>query len=157
MHECFHRGVPETIETKKIHFLDGLLVGPFLHRHAIAGDEHAGAIVAEAAVHEDFFFWIVMKQRKKLRYLRVRWRSPATDRDVHKADAERFGLFALPRNSLSIFAAEIDNRCDSELLEFCKPRLSRLRSAIEKVIQFSRIGDSIDVQLLSKDRRGSGC
>src|SRR5712692_10053943 len=72
--ERFHRGMPEAAETKKIHFIHGLLRGPFFHGHAVGGDEHTGAVVAEAAVHENLLRRIVAKQREKLPHLFIGWR-----------------------------------------------------------------------------------
>ena len=47
--------MPEAVEAEEIHFLDGLMRKPVVVRHAIGGDENAGAIVAESAMNEDFF------------------------------------------------------------------------------------------------------
>ena len=46
--------MPEAVETEEIHFFDCLMRRPVIMRHAIGGDENAGAIVAEAAVNENF-------------------------------------------------------------------------------------------------------
>ena len=45
--------MPKAVETKKVHFFDGLLGRPFLHGHAIGRDEDAGAVFAKAAMDED--------------------------------------------------------------------------------------------------------
>ena len=49
----FHRGMPETVEAEEIHFFHGLFSRPLLDGHAISGDENAGAIFTEMAVHEN--------------------------------------------------------------------------------------------------------
>src|SRR6266566_6858793 len=49
----FHRRVPEAAEPEEIHFFQGLFSRPFLEGHAISGNENAGAIVTETAVHEN--------------------------------------------------------------------------------------------------------
>ena len=46
--------MPEAVEAEEIHFLDGLVGRPVVVRHAIGGDENAGAIVAESAMNENF-------------------------------------------------------------------------------------------------------
>ena len=45
--------MPETVEAEEIHFFHGLFSRPLLDGHAISGDENAGAIFTEMAVHEN--------------------------------------------------------------------------------------------------------
>src|SRR5882757_1658575 len=58
---CFHGGMPEAIEAEEIHFPHGLFGRPFFDGDAIGGGENAGAIIAEAAVHENFLPRLVVK------------------------------------------------------------------------------------------------
>ena len=62
--EGFHGGMPKAVEAKKIHLLQGLLGGPFFEGHAIGGHEDAGAIIAEAAVHEIFSLGSLWKRER---------------------------------------------------------------------------------------------
>src|SRR6266403_127721 len=87
--------------------LDGLCSGPFLSGYAISGDENAGAIFTEAAVHEDFLPRIVAEKREKLGDLFVGWRSPATNGDVNEAHTQRFSALALPSDFFVVLAAQI--------------------------------------------------
>jgi len=107
--------VPETVKAEEIHFVHGLLRGPAFVGHAIGGDENACAIVAEAAVDKDFFFWMVAKDFEKLRDLLVAGRRPAADGNIDEADAERLGLLAFPRNFARIFAAQVDDGGDAKI------------------------------------------
>src|SRR5207253_1282884 len=47
--KLLHRGMPEGVEAKKVHFADGLLGGPLVDRDAIGRDQGAGAIIPESA------------------------------------------------------------------------------------------------------------
>ena len=106
--------MPEAVEAEEVHFLGGLLGGPFFDGHAIDGGENAGAIVAEAAVHEDFLPGIVAKEREKLYHLFVAGRIPATDGNVDKAHAHGFDVLALPDDFFAVFAAQIDDGGDAQ-------------------------------------------
>ena len=78
--------MPEAVETKEVHFLDRLIGRPVVVRHAVGGNENAGAIIAEAAMDKNFFVPVV-EERKELRYLIVRRRRPAADGNTNKANA----------------------------------------------------------------------
>lgn len=109
-----HGRVPEAVEAEEVHFLGGLLGGPFLDGHAIDGGENTGAIVAEAAVHKDFLPGIVAEEREKLDDLFIGWRIPATDGNIDKAHAHGFGMLALPDDFFAILAAQINNCGDAQ-------------------------------------------
>lgn len=51
--------MPETVEAEKVHFLEGLVRRPVVIRHAVGGDENAGAIIAESTVDKNFFVVIL--------------------------------------------------------------------------------------------------
>ena len=108
--------MPESVEAKIIHFFRSSFLGPFFERHAVSRYEHASAIVAESAVHEYFLLWIIAEQQKKLRNLFVTRSSPAAHGNVHETDSQRFGVPAFPFGFVAIFAAQIDNRGDAQLL-----------------------------------------
>src|SRR6267143_1949069 len=116
--EGFHGGMPKAVEAKKIHLLQSLLGGPFFEGHAIGGDEDAGAIIAEAAVHKNFLFGVIVEQREELNHLLIRWRGPSTDRNMDETHAQGVRLPAFPGDRVGIFTAKIDHRSDAEFLEF---------------------------------------
>ncbi len=105
--------MPYAVEAEEVHFLDGLIRRPFLKGNAIDGDENAGAILAEVAVHEHFLPRIVAEKREKLHDLFVGWGRPAIDGDVDKTHAEGFSVLALPFDFFAVFAAQIDDSGDA--------------------------------------------
>ena len=116
--EGFHGGMPKAVEAKKIHLLQGLFGGPFFEGHAIGGNEDAGAIIAEAAVHKFFSFGVIVEKREELNHLLIRWGRPSTDRNMDETHAQGLGLPAFPDDFLGILAAKIDNGGDAKLFEF---------------------------------------
>lgn len=147
--------MPEAVETKEIHFLDGLLWRPVVVRHAIGGDENAGAIVAEAAVNENFFV-VIFEEGKKLRDLIVGGRRPAADGNVDEANAGGFGLLAFPFYFVRIFAAKIDDGSDAEFFELRDAFGARLGAAKKRVVDFSGVGETGKLQFFSERNRGDG-
>src|SRR5215467_5478153 len=67
--ELLHGGVPEAVETEEIHFVHRLFGGPLVHAHTVGGNENAGAVVPEAAVHKNLLVRLVVKQGEELRHL----------------------------------------------------------------------------------------
>ena len=147
--EGFHGGMPKTVEAEKIHLLQGLLGGPFFEGHAIGGDEDAGAIIAEAAVHENLFFGIIVEEGKELNHLLIRWRRPSTDRNMHETQAQGVGLPAFPGDRVRIFSAKVDHGGDAQFLEFGQALRSGLRAAIKMVIDSAGVGNARDAKFLS--------
>lgn len=139
--ERLHSGVPETIEAEEIHFLDGLGGRPAVVAHAVGRHEDAGAIVAETAMDEDFFVRVA-KERKKLRDLVIAGRRPTADGDVDEAQAGGFGLFALPRDFIGVFAAKIDDGGNAERFQLLKASGFWLRTTIERIVNFSKVRES---------------
>ena len=154
--EGFHGGMPKAVEAKKIHLLQGLLGGPFFEGHAIGGNEDAGAIIAEAAMHENFLFGVIVEEREKLNDLLIRWRGPSTDRNMDETHAQGFGLPALPDDFLGILAAKIDNGGDAKFFEFGQALRSGLRAAIEMVIDSAAVGNGGYAKFLSVGRKHRG-
>ena len=148
--------MPETVETEEIHFFNGLLRRPVIMRHAIGGDENASAIVAEAAMNENFFFGIVAKESKEGGDLIVGGRRPSTDRNADETDAERFGLPALPGNFVGIFTAQIDDGSDTEIFEFLDAFGAWLCAAEESVVDFSAVGQAAEFQFFAVSRAQDG-
>jgi hypothetical protein len=154
--KSFHGGVPESVEAEEIHFLGGLLGGPFLHGHAIDGGENAGAIVAEAAVEEDFLPGIVAEEREKLDDLFVGRGVPAANGNVEEAHAQGFGVLALPDDSFAVLAAQIDDGGDAQNLQLGEAHFTRLRAAIQDVVDFSGVGNSGDDDFFAVSGRWEG-
>src|ERR1700722_2993502 len=61
-HESGHRGMPDTVVPKIVHFFQGLIGRQFFKSHAVAGDKNAGAVFSVVAVHKDCFLRIVAEQ-----------------------------------------------------------------------------------------------
>ena len=148
------------METEEIHFFYGLFCRPFLRSHAISGDENAGAIFTEAAMHEDFLPRIVVEQREKLSDLFVGWGRPATNGDVHEAHAQGFGALALPCDFFAVLAAQIDDGGDAQHFQLREAHFFGLCAAIESIGDFPGMENSADAQFLSegrlRDGRGGG-
>src|ERR1700675_1937085 len=87
-HESRHRGVPETVVPKIVHFFQSLIRRQFFKSHAVAGDKNAGAVFAEVTVHKDFFLRVCAEEGEKLRGLFVCRRRPLVDRDANEANPQ---------------------------------------------------------------------
>ena len=148
--------MPKAVEAEEIHFPDGLFGRPFLSGHAIEGGENAGAIVAEATVHEDFLPRIVSKKQEKLDDLFVGWGRPATDGNVDKTHAQRFGVLAFPRDFVAVLAAEVDDGGDAQDFQFREAHFPGLRAAVKGLGDFSGVGNSGDAQFFPVSRRREG-
>jgi hypothetical protein len=153
--EGFHARMPESVEAEEVHFLQGLFGGPFLKSHAVSGDQHAGAVIAEVAMHKYFFLPIMREEGEKLRDLLVGRRRPAAYGDMHEAHPKRFGTPALPFDSIAIFAAQIHNCGYAQFLQFWKAFLMRLRATIERIVDLSGIRNSRNFQFLTEGQSGS--
>src|SRR5215467_16189256 len=147
--ERFHRRVPESVEAEEVHFVDGLLRRPAVVRHAIGGDEHAGAVVPEAAVHKDFPAGIFAEKRQESGDLIVRRRRPAAYGNADKTDAESLGLLSFPGNLAGIFTAQVDDGGDAELLQLFQAFRARLRAAKKRIVDLSAIGKSVELQFFA--------
>lgn len=147
--------MPETVETEEIHFFDGLLRRPVIVRHAIGGDENAGAIVAEPAMNENFFVFI-FEQRKKFRDLIVGGRRPPADGNVDKVHAGRFGLLAFPFDLVGIFAAKVDDGGDAQFLQLFEASRQRLCAAEKGIVDFSGVGEAGELEFFAVRERRDG-
>ena len=155
-----HGGVPQAVEPEEIHFFYGFFSRPFLRGDAISGDENAGAVLTEAAVHEDFLPRIIVEKREKLDDLFVGWGRPATNGDVDEAHAQRFGALALPSDFFAVLAAQIHDGGDAQHFQPREAHFFGLCAAIQDIGDFPGIRNSGKVQFLSvggwKDGRGGG-
>jgi len=155
--KSFHRRVPQAVETEEIHFSYGLFRSPFLRNHAKGGDENAGAIVTEMAVHEDFLPRIVVEKREKLHDLFVGWGRPAIYRNVDEAHAERFGTLALPVDFFAVLGAQIDESGDAQDFQLREAHFFGLGAAKQDIRDFPGVRNSGDVEFLSMSSRRDGC
>ena len=112
--EGFHGRVPDAVEAEEIHFLGGLVGRPLFDGHAIDGGENAGAIIAEAAVQENFLPGIVTEEGEELDNLFVGGRGPAADGNIYETHAQGFSVLALPYDFFAVFAAQIDDGGDAQ-------------------------------------------
>jgi hypothetical protein len=147
-----HGGMPEAVEAEEVHFFQGLLRGPLFDGHAIGGHEDAGAVVAIAAMHEDFLARVVAEVGKELQDLFVGGRGPSADGDIQETHTQGFGLAALPEDSFAIFAAEVDDGSDAEFFELREALGPRLSAAEEMIVDPAAIGDVGEVKLFSVGR-----
>lgn len=114
--EGLHGRMPKSVEAKEIHFFYSLFRGPFFKSHAVSGDKHAGAVIAEAAMHKYFLLRIIAEEGEKLCDLLIARRSPTAHGDVNEAHPERFGLSAFPCNFPGVFAAKIHDYGNAQFL-----------------------------------------
>jgi len=148
--------MPEAVETEEIHFLDCLMRKPVIVSHAIGGYENAGAIVAEAAMNEDFFF-VILEERKELRDLLVGGRSPSADGNVDEAHAGGFGLLAFPFDFVWVLAAKVDDGGNAEFLELFEAFGAKLGAAKKGIVDFSGVGDAGKLEFFAeRDGRDGG-
>src|SRR5690348_18507450 len=84
-------------------------------------------------VHKHLSVGMIAKDHEKLSHLRIGGRRPAVNRDIHELNAERFGLLALPCNLPGIFAAQIDDRGNSQLFQLREAVLPRLRASVQEI------------------------
>src|SRR6266436_5264553 len=147
--ESAHRGMPESIESEKVHFFQGLLRWQFFEGHAVNSHKNAGAVIAIAAVHKDLFLRAVSEDPKKLHDLFVGRRRPSADRDMNEANPQRFRSFFFPVNFLLVFAAEIDNGGAAEFFQLDQAGISRLGAAIQMIVDFSGVRNASDAQFFA--------
>src|SRR5882762_6111873 len=81
--EGIHIRMSKSVEAKEIHFFYSLFRGPFFKSHAVSGDKHAGAVIAEAAMHKYFLLRIIAEEGEKLCDLLIARRSPTAHGDVN--------------------------------------------------------------------------
>ena len=151
--------MPEAIEAEEIHFSQGLFGRPFFDGDAIGGGENAGAIIAEAAVHEDFLPRLVVKKREELNNLLVGGWRPAADGDVDKTHAKGFGALAFPSDFFAVFTTQVNDGSDAQQFQFGKAHFFGLRAAVESFRNLSSVGNAGDAEFLSKsglNKRWSG-
>jgi len=155
-----HGGVPQAVEPEEIHFFYGFFSRPFLRGDAISGDENAGAVLTEAAVHEDFLPRIIVEKREKLDDLFVGWGRPAIDGDVNKAHAQQFGALTLPFDFFAVLGAQIDDGGNAQHFQLREAYFVGLRAAIQDIRDFPGFRNAGDVEFLSvggrNGRRGGG-
>ena len=144
-----HGGVPQAVEPEEIHFFYGFFSRPFLRGDAISGDENAGAVLTEAAVHEDFLPRIIVEKREKLDDLFVGWGRPAIDGDVDKAHAQQFGALTLPFDFFAVLGAQIDDGGNAQHFQLREAYFVRLRAAIQDIRDFPGFRNAGDVEFLS--------
>src|SRR5581483_387801 len=149
LNKGMHGRMSEAVEPKEIHLMQSSSWRPALQGHAVSGNEGAGAVLAEAAVHEDPFLPGVPEEREKLGHLLVCRRRPSAYRNGHKAQTEGFGFLFFPIAKRSIFTAQIHDGGNSEFFEFRQSARARLRAAIELAADFAGVGNRGEMQLLA--------
>jgi hypothetical protein len=140
--------MPEGLETEIAHFLKGLLCGPVIDGHTINGEEHAGAIAAKPAVHQDFFPGPLLREGQKFHEILVLGSRPAASADIHDAHAECLGFFAFGFCQAFSFAAQVDDQGDAKFFEFAQTFVVGLRTAIKLIVQLSDIRHSAKMPCL---------
>src|ERR1700741_5178400 len=66
-----HWRMPDSVETEDVHFMQSFIGEKFVEGYAVGGDENAGAVVAQAAMHKDLFVGIAAEYGEELRDLRI--------------------------------------------------------------------------------------
>jgi len=134
----FHRRIPVIVEPKRIHFLDRLIGGPVLLRHAIGGHHHSGSVAPEITVNENFLLGVLLKKPQEFSDLCVGRRRPTTHRDIDKSHTEGFRLCTLARDRAAI-SAQVYNRGDAKLFQLYQALRRGLRAAQQCFTDFSGI------------------
>lgn len=147
--EGFHFGVPETVESKETHFVEGLVDRPFFDGHTIGGDEDAGAVFAIVAVDEDFFVRTSGEEREELHDLVVRGRGESSDRDAYEVYAQLFGFGFFAFADSGGLAAEIDDGSDAEFLKLLECGNMRLSPTKKRFIDFAGVGNARDADFFA--------
>lgn len=125
-------------ESELAHLLHGFVGGPAFVGHAVGRNGHTGAVVAEAAVHEDFLAGIFCDhfQKSNERAVVGKWAMPR-DGDILHAELGDRGLFALVGA-----AAHVDDDGDSHLLEAFESSGARVASAVKMGRDFAEVWDA---------------
>src|SRR5260370_21553554 len=113
LHVPFHPGMPEGLEMEIAHFLKGLLCGPVIDGYTINGEEHAGAIAAKPAAHEDFSPGPLLREGQKFHEILVRASLPAASADIHYAHPHGLAFFAFAFCQALSLAAQVDHHCEA--------------------------------------------
>ena len=125
-------------ESELAHLLHGFVGGPAFVGHAVGCDGHAGAVVAEAAVQEDYLAGIFRDQLEKSdEGAVVGKRAMPRDGDILHAELGDRGLFALVGA-----AAHVDDDGDSHVLEAFEGLGTRFASAVEMGRDFAEVWDT---------------
>ena len=135
--------MPKAIEAEVVHLVYGLLGGPFLNSDTISGNENPCAIFAEPAMNENL--GVVIKERKKLRYLIVRWIRPAANWNTDKINAQPVGFFLFLIARSGIFDAKINNRRNADLFQLGKALNMWLSTAVKLLADFAGIRNTRDM------------
>lgn len=139
-----------------IHLVCRLRRWPMFEGHAVGSNENAGTIFAIMAMHENGFRGMVAKDGEELNDLFVGGSGKPSDRDVHEMQTQSFYLLAFGRDALRIFAAKVYDRGHAQLSEGGKRREAGLGAAVEMIVNFSSVGDSLDTNFFRVSRLQDG-
>lgn len=140
------------MKMEKTHLVIGLVGGPMLLGHAVCGDHHAGAIIAEVAMHKDFIFGMVSAQLEKLGNLIVAGSQVSARGDRHVAHSQRFNGALLRR--LWATVTKIDYDGDAQILQLLITGCVGLRAAIESVADLAGVWNAAYLKSFTKGKNG---
>lgn len=151
----------DTGEAELFHLVHGLVRGPSFIGHAVGSDGESGAVVAEAAVNEDFLALVVVDDFEEARERFVAWEGTTPwDGDVSHAECGCGGFFGLAGA-----ATHVDDDRDFHFLKIFEALMAGLAAAVESGGDFSKVRDASHFRvagngaqsrevLLRHDRRG---
>jgi len=143
------------METKSVHFCQGLIGRPVIEGDAVGGDEYAGAIFTEFAVNENCLRRGFAEQLEKFGELRGSGRGKSAHGNGVEVNAERlrFQPFAIAR--LRRFSAQIHDSVDAEFFQFREIVKMRLSAAKKVIGDLSSVRNAGDRDLCGDGRRRS--
>src|SRR6266536_2107675 len=145
------RGQPRTDpmmngrEAKLLHLVHCFVRRPALRRHAIGRNHHAGAVIAETAMHEHSLFRIFLQQlQESYVNIVVRERTMPRDGDIlHPQAAHLFSLAVRP------VATGVHDNVDPHFRQRFEPFMGWLRTAKKGRRNFAEIAYALDFPLLA--------
>ena len=134
-----HRRMPEVFEVEVKHLLKRFFCGPMQKGDTVSGEEHAGAVVAQPAMHVKLFCRMLLKKGEELNEFVIRGRRPAARGDIHEVHAKSFHPLAFLFHRAWVLSAKVNDGRDSKLFELFKTFRVWLRAAVQRTIELADV------------------
>src|ERR1700690_1257417 len=138
-------------KTKGLHLKHGIVCAPTFG-HAIGGDHHSSAIVAEAAMDKHFLVWVVVHQLQEFcEDFVVRKRTMPRQRDIlHSKFVNLFRLGAL----ITAIGTGVHHDVDAHFLQLFESFVIGLPAARKHRRYLAKVVDPFNLALLAVDPGG---